>query len=91
MNFGRLFKITEKTSLSIRAEFTNIFNRTEQGNPTSTNALATQGRNPAGQTTGSFGFHQHTLQRRTAAARPDCGAIPVLERTRSRPGDGAAA
>ena len=56
MNFGRLFRITEKTSLQIRAEFTNVFNRTEAPSPTSTNALATQTTNAAGQTTAGFGF-----------------------------------
>jgi hypothetical protein len=56
LNFGRLFRITEKTSLQIRAEFTNIFNRTETASPTSTNALATQTLNAAGQTTAGFGF-----------------------------------
>jgi hypothetical protein len=43
-------------NLQIRAEFTNIFNRTQINNPTSTNALATQTRNAAGQTTAGFGF-----------------------------------
>ena len=43
--------------MSIRAEFTNIFNRTEPPNPTATNALATQTRNATtGLTTGGFGF-----------------------------------
>jgi hypothetical protein len=44
LSVGRLFRITEKTSLSIRAEFTNAFNRTLLPGPTSTNALATQTR-----------------------------------------------
>ncbi len=56
MSLGREFRIREKTSLQIRAEFTNIFNRTEMNNPTSSNALATQTRNAAGQTTAGFGF-----------------------------------
>ena len=56
MSLGREFRIREKTSLQIRAEFTNIFNRTEINNPTSTNALATQTRNAAGQTTAGFGY-----------------------------------
>ena len=43
-------------SLQIRAEFTNIFNRTEMNNPTSSNALATQTGNAAGQTTAGFGY-----------------------------------
>ena len=56
MNFGRLFRITERTSLQIRAEFTNIFNRTEAPSPTSTNALATQTLNAAGQLVARFRF-----------------------------------
>ena len=31
---GRVFRIKERYSLSVRAEFTNIFNRTELVNPT---------------------------------------------------------
>jgi len=56
MALGRLFKIREAVTFQIRAEFSNIFNRTEMGNPTSTNVLATQTRNSAGQTTAGFGF-----------------------------------
>jgi hypothetical protein len=41
----------------IRAEFTNIFNRTEMNNPVSTNALAAQTRSStAGPTTAGFGW-----------------------------------
>ncbi|HEY7338631.1 MAG TPA: carboxypeptidase regulatory-like domain-containing protein [Bryobacteraceae bacterium] len=56
MSLGRLFRIKERSSLEIRAEFTDIFNRTEANNPTSTNALLTQTRNSAGQTTAGFGY-----------------------------------
>jgi hypothetical protein len=56
MSFGRVFRIKERASLQIRAEFTNIFNRTQFSNPTATNALATQSRNAAGQTTAGFGY-----------------------------------
>ncbi|HEY6340165.1 MAG TPA: carboxypeptidase-like regulatory domain-containing protein [Bryobacteraceae bacterium] len=56
MSIGRVFRIKERASIQIRAEFTNIFNRTEENNPTSTNALATQTVNAAGQTTAGFGF-----------------------------------
>jgi hypothetical protein len=40
MNFGRTFRIRERVSLNIRAEFTNIFNRTIIPAPTSTNIAA---------------------------------------------------
>jgi len=70
MNFGRTFRITERVSFNIRAEFTNIFNRamiasvgtgaaTVGGTPTIlnlTNATATvQVRNPNGSTASGFG------------------------------------
>jgi hypothetical protein len=56
MSLGRVFRIKERTSLQIRSEFTNVFNRTEPNNPTATNALATQTMTSTGQTTGGFGF-----------------------------------
>jgi hypothetical protein len=56
LSIGRNFRIKERANLQIRAEFTNAFNRTEPNNPTATNALATQTKNPAGQTTAGFGF-----------------------------------
>ncbi|HJT86596.1 MAG TPA: hypothetical protein VJ732_02045 [Bryobacteraceae bacterium] len=52
---GREFRIREGASLEVRAEFTNIFNRTEPNNPVTSNALATQTRNAAGQTSAGFG------------------------------------
>jgi hypothetical protein len=56
LSFGRNFRIKERSSLQIRAEFTNFMNRTQPNNPTATNALATQTRNSAGQTTAGFGY-----------------------------------
>jgi hypothetical protein len=58
MSLARNFVIHRErnVNLQIRAEFTNIFNRTQFNDPTSTNALATQTRNAAGQTTAGFGF-----------------------------------
>ena len=56
LSLARNFRIKERTSLQIRAEFTNIFNRTEVNNPTSTNALATQTRSATGQTSAGFGY-----------------------------------
>jgi Carboxypeptidase regulatory-like domain/TonB dependent receptor len=55
-SFGRVFRIKERATLQIRAEFTNIFNRTGLNPPTSTNAFATQTRNAQGQATGGFGW-----------------------------------
>ncbi|HEY6345616.1 MAG TPA: carboxypeptidase-like regulatory domain-containing protein [Bryobacteraceae bacterium] len=56
MSLGRNIRIKERANLLIRAEFTNIFNRTGLNVPTSTNAFATQTTNAAGQTTGGFGW-----------------------------------
>jgi len=56
MSLARVFRIKERASLQIRAEFTNIFNRTEANNPTVTNPLATQTTTATGQTTAGFGY-----------------------------------
>jgi len=42
--------------LNIRMEFTNVFNRPNAPNPTSTNALASQTRNSSGAATAGFGW-----------------------------------
>jgi hypothetical protein len=55
-NIGRSFRFREKISLNVRAEFTNILNRTQIPNPTVTNSQALQTRNSQGQTTAGFGF-----------------------------------
>jgi hypothetical protein len=56
LSLARNFRVKERMNLQIRAEFTNVFNRTEMNNPTSVNALATQSRNAASQTTAGFGY-----------------------------------
>jgi len=56
MSLGRIFRVRERANLSIRMEFTNIFNRTEINNPTSTNSQATQTVSATGQTTAGFGY-----------------------------------
>jgi len=71
--------------LNIRAEFTNIFNRSRLPNPTSTNALATRTGTDAngkaitllptdtgqvdGKTTGGFGFINTAVAPSTPASR----------------------
>jgi hypothetical protein len=70
-NFGRQFQIRERFSIAIRAEFVNIFNRTQLPNPSATTPLtgptcfasgvtgAATGTCPAGATYASgFGFDQ---------------------------------
>jgi hypothetical protein len=55
--FGRVFRITERANVQIRAEFQNIFNRTEINNPTSTNAASTALTSPTtGLYTSGFGY-----------------------------------
>jgi hypothetical protein len=56
ISLGRVFPLKERASFQIRAEFTNMFNRSEMNNPTATNPLATQTTNAAGQTTSGFGY-----------------------------------
>jgi hypothetical protein len=55
-SLGRIFKIREKMSFQLRAEFFNIFNRTFLNNPSSGNSQAIQVRNSAGVPTSGFGF-----------------------------------
>jgi hypothetical protein len=56
LSLGRSFRIKERASLQVRAEFTNVFNRTEVNNPTVSNAFQTQTRNSSGITTAGFGY-----------------------------------
>jgi hypothetical protein len=57
MGIGRIFRIKEKVTLNIRADFNNIFNRTFIVSPTSTNAKATQTRDQyTGKTVSGFGY-----------------------------------
>jgi hypothetical protein len=53
---GRTFRIKERVTLNIRAEFSNIFNRARFQDPSFANALATQQRNTQGQATAGFGW-----------------------------------
>jgi hypothetical protein len=53
---GRIFRIKERATFQLRAEFYNVFNRTEMANPVVTNALATQTYGSNGLTSGGFGW-----------------------------------
>src|SRR5262249_8276638 len=53
---GREFRIKERMELNLRIEFSNVFNRAEMPNPTSTNAAATQVKNSLSIPTAGFGF-----------------------------------
>ena len=74
-SLGRTFRIREGMTFNVRAEFTNIFNRTQMANPTSTNALATQTRlvpsDPTSKPTAGFGY----INSSTVAALPRAGTI----------------
>jgi hypothetical protein len=57
---GRGFRMTEKTKLNLRIEFTNVLNRTFVNNPTATNPGGPQTRvnnnDPNSPTTGGYGY-----------------------------------
>jgi hypothetical protein len=55
-SFGRVFRVKERASFSIRAEFFNAFNRIVLPQPSTANPLQTQTRNPqTGVPTAGFG------------------------------------
>jgi hypothetical protein len=56
MSLGRMFRIREKMSLQVRAEFFNIFNRTYLANPSLTAPTQPQARNGAGAPTSGWGY-----------------------------------
>jgi hypothetical protein len=69
-NFGRTFRIKERVSFNIRAEFTNIFNRAFIGNPASTDFVINRTFQANGNTQSGFGS---MLQ--TATQQPRNGLI----------------
>lgn len=71
MSLARNFRLGEgRMNFMVRAEFTNIFNRTQMGDPSVTNAFATQTRK-AGQATAGFGWINTT----SVAAPPRQGTL----------------
>jgi hypothetical protein len=56
MSLGRIFPIWEKTTLEIRGEFFNVFNRIQVPGPSSGNPLQTQVVNAAGVPQSGFGY-----------------------------------
>jgi hypothetical protein len=58
LNFGRTFKLrgeASRMSLSVRAEFTNIFNRLQIGNPGTSSPASPASKNAQGYYSGGFG------------------------------------
>lgn len=60
LSVGRMFRIRERMTLQIRAEFFNLFNRAYLANPALTAPTQTQARNAAGQPTSGWGFINST-------------------------------
>jgi hypothetical protein len=77
MNLGREWRVKERYRFNVRIEFTNIFNRTYIGNPTSTNALAPQVRVLTGATAGNAasGFGYINTQTNTPQVGPRNGVL----------------
>ena len=73
-NFGRTFRIKERMSFQVRAEFVNIFNRTLLPNPITTNP-----QNPVTKTAGinSSGFGVINTYA-TAGSQPTSAVAPLL-------------
>jgi len=55
MNLSRTFRFKERFGLQLRGEFVNIFNRTQIGNPITTNPAAALSKNAQGIYTAGFG------------------------------------
>ncbi len=71
MSLGRIFRIKERTSLSIRVELNNVFNRTQKNNPSSSNAKQTQVLGPGGNPTSGFGY----INTGSLASKPRIGML----------------
>ena len=56
MNFGRTFRVRERMSLNVRAEFFNVFNRLYLPVPSASNPAATSTFNKSGVPTAGFGY-----------------------------------
>jgi hypothetical protein len=80
LNFGRTFKLVERVSLELRAEFSNITNRAYYQTPVSTNAAAPQLRNARGQTTGGFGYINTSVPLAATFAAPGPRSGQVVAR-----------
>jgi hypothetical protein len=73
MSLARNFRFGHENrfTLMVRGEFSNIFNRTQMADPTSTNAFATPTVNASGQNTAGFGWINTT----NVAAPPRQGTL----------------
>ena len=57
MSLGRMFRIKERMSLQVRAEFFNVFNRTYLANPSLTAPMQPQQRNNLAQPQSAGGYN----------------------------------
>ena len=71
VSLGRAFKLRERMSLQIRAEFFNVLNRTYLANPSLTAPTQPQARNAAGVPTSGFGYINST----SLASQPRNGQL----------------
>jgi hypothetical protein len=86
-NIGRNFKIKERMNLQIRAEFANIFNRAQIGNPSTVNPTA----KPTTQLGTGFltgGFGAYTLSTVIAGSTPTYTSNGVVGQMYSQPRQG---
>ena len=93
MSVGRRFPTGGRTFVEIRAEFFNIFNRTNLRMPTdfNNNPLSTRTFNSRGEPTGGFGYINPTATPNGAPAeRTDRREVPVLKASALRASVGAA-
>lgn len=74
LNFGRTFHLKERMSVQLRAEFSNIFNRTFLNNPLSTNPTVVPTYAGNGTTTGGFGYINRAVTS-TQLGQPRSGTI----------------
>ena len=75
INLGRTWHFKEQMSLNLRAEFSNVFNRTYLNNPTANNPTIPVTRNAQGLLTGGFGYISTAFASITQLAQPRNGVI----------------
>ena len=78
LSLTRDFRIKERYNLQIRAEFVNIFNRTQIGNPSTSNPAGPLTHNAAGQVTGGFGAYNLALATNAAPSVTSNGVVGQL-------------
>jgi hypothetical protein len=75
INLSRTFKIKERVAFQIRAEFTNIFNRTQIGNPSTSAPGSKPTTNIYGQYAAGFGVINETVSGPRISPSPTLNAV----------------